>query len=61
MLISTYVLVRVATQFGPIRDAAPFSNGFLTGVFAFINLALLAGAFAIVAIFTEHVALSVVG
>jgi hypothetical protein len=55
------VAVRIASQFGALRSAAPFQNRALSAIFALGILALFIGAFLIVATFVDHVALSVVG
>ncbi len=61
MVIALYVGARVVTQFGAFVSAAPFQNQVLKAIFALGSLALLGGSFAIVAIFVERVAMSVVG
>ncbi len=61
MVIALYVGARVATQFGALVSAAPFQNRVLKTIFALGSVALLVGAFAIVAIFVERVAMFVVG
>jgi len=60
-LVGVYVAVRIASQFGALSSAAPFQNRVLSAFFAVSILALLGGAFAVVAIFVERVAQSVVG
>lgn len=61
LIIALYVGVRVATQFGAFVSAAPFQNRVLKAFFALGSLALLGGAFLVVFIFVERVAMSVVG
>lgn len=61
LLIALYVAARVASQFGALVSAAPFRNRVLKVGFALGALALLGGAFFIVAIFVERLALSVAG
>ncbi len=59
VLITLYVAARVASQFGALVSAAPFQNRVLKMIFAVGALVLLAGAFVIVFIFVERVAISV--
>ena len=59
MIITLYVGVRVATQFGAFMATAPFRNRALQVCFALVCLILLAGSFAVVAIFVERLAISV--
>ena len=61
LIITLYVGARVATQFGALAAAAPFQNRILKAFFALGTLALLGGSFAVVAIFVDRVATSVVG
>jgi hypothetical protein len=61
MLVGIYVAVRIASQFGALSSAAPFQNRVLSGFFALVLLVLLAGAFLVVAIFVDRIALLVVG
>ncbi len=60
-LVGVYVAVRVASQFSALSSAAPFQNRVLSAFFALGILVLLSGAFVVVAIFVDRVALSVVG
>ncbi len=60
-LVGVYVAVRVASQVGALSSVAPFQNRFLSAFFALVILVLLMGAFVVVAIFVDRVALSVVG
>lgn len=59
LLITLYVAARVASRFGALVSAAPFQNRALKVGFALLALALLGGAFFIVAIFVERIALAV--
>lgn len=59
MIIAIYVAVRVATQFPNLVAAVPFENKALRMVFALGALVLLGLSFLVVAIFVEHLALSV--
>ena len=60
MLIAIYVAVRVATQFGPLADAAPFQSRALRVIFAFGALMVLGLSFLIVVTLVERLALSAV-
>ena len=61
VLITLYVAARVASQFGALVSVAPFQNRVLKMLFAVGALVLLAGAFVIVFIFVERVAMFVAG
>jgi hypothetical protein len=59
VLIALYVAARIVIQFGALVSAAPLENRVLKILFALVALVLLAGSFAIVAIFAERVAMLV--
>jgi len=56
LIITIYVAVRVATQFGNLAAAAPFENRVMKTVFAVGALVLLGFSFLVVAIFIERLA-----
>ena len=58
-LIALYVAARVVSQFGALVSAAPFQNRVLKMLFALGALALLVGAFVVVEIFVERMAMFV--
>ena len=61
IIVALYVAVRVATQFGQLVSAAPFTNEALKILFAIVALVLLGLSFLIVVTFVERLARSVVG
>ena len=61
MVITLYVVVRVAMQFGPLAAAAPFDRRPLRVMFAAGALVLLGLAFLVVVTFVERLSLSVAG
>lgn len=61
VIISSYVGIRVLSQFGPLMVAAPFNNPVLKTLFALVALVLLSLAFPVIAIFSYQLALSAVG
>jgi hypothetical protein len=60
-VVGVYVAVRIASKFGALCLAAPFQNRVLSSFFALGILALLGGAFVVIVIFVDRVALSMVG
>lgn len=60
-IIAAYVAVRVLTQFGSLAAAAPFERRPLRVLFAAFAIALLASAFAVVAVLVQRLSLSIAG
>ena len=57
VLIAVYVAVRVATQFGPLADAAPFRNRTLRVIFALGALMALGLSFLVIVTLVQRLAL----
>ena len=60
-IITIWVAIRVATQFGRLAAAAPFENRLLQVTFAVGALVLLALSFLAVVTFVDRLAVSVAG
>ena len=61
MIVTLYVAIRVATQFGNLAAAAPFERRPLRVLFAAGALVLLGLAFLVVVTLVERLSLSVAG
>ncbi len=59
MIITFYVVVRVAMQLPSLASAAPFENRVLKLLFAILCLILLGLSFIVVVIFVESIALHI--